>query len=214
MSSLAARSIVLVGLMGTGKSTVAARVASTLGWTCIDVDALIEARTGRAISDIFAADGEAAFRALEADVATDVLGDGVLGDAAVTGQRPTGAVVALGGGAVLTPSIRDRLADCDAVVWLHAQPAVLARRLAGDTSRPLLAGDPLGNLTRLAAERAAAYEAAAHVIVDVDGLPFDAITERVARHAPVPAGRPAAGAAQAAPTAPTDRNGPVRGVRP
>ena len=173
------RRIALVGMMGTGKSTVAARVASTLGWTCIDVDALIEARTGRAISDIFATDGEAAFRALEADVATDVLGDGVLGDAAVTGQRPTGAVVALGGGAVLTPSTRDRLADCDAVVWLHAQPAVLARRLAGDTSRPLLAGDPLARLAALAAEREGIYRIVATHDIDVSELGLDDVVTRI-----------------------------------
>lgn len=173
------RRIALVGMMGTGKSTVAARVASTLGWTCIDVDALIEARTGRAISDIFATDGEAAFRALEADVVADVLGDGVLGDAAVTGQRPTGAVVALGGGAVLTPSTRDRLADCDAVVWLHAEPAVLARRLAGDTSRPLLAGDPLARLAALAAEREGIYRIVATHDIDVSELGLDDVVTRI-----------------------------------
>ena len=173
------RRIALVGMMGTGKSTVAARVASTLGWTCIDVDALIEARTGRAISDIFATDGEAAFRALEADVVADVLGDGVLGDAAVTGQRPTGAVIALGGGAVLTPSTRDRLADCDAVVWLHAEPAVLAGRLAGDTSRPLLAGDPLKRLAALAGEREGIYRSVATHDIDVSELGLDDVVTRI-----------------------------------
>lgn len=169
------RRIALVGMMGTGKSTLAARVAATLGWTCIDVDALIEARTGRAISDIFATDGEAVFRVLEADVVADVLGDGFLGN----GPRPVGAVVALGGGAVLTPSTRDRVADCDAVVWLHAQPAVLARRLAGDASRPLLAGDPLARLAALAAEREGIYRSVATHDIDVSELGLDDVVTRI-----------------------------------
>lgn len=169
------RRIALVGMMGTGKSTVAARVASRLGWTCIDVDALIEARTGRAISDIFATDGEAAFRALEAAAVADVLGDGFLGN----GQGPAGAVVALGGGAVLTPSTRDRLADCDAVVWLHAEPAVLAGRLAGDTSRPLLAGDPLKRLAALAGEREGIYRSVATHDIDVSELGLDDVVTRI-----------------------------------
>lgn len=173
------RRIALVGMMGTGKSTVAARVASTLGWTCIDVDALIESRTARAISDIFATDGEAAFRALEADVVADVLGDGVLGDTGDAGRRPPGCVVALGGGAVLTASTRDRLADCDAVVWLHAEPAVLARRLAGDTSRPLLAGDPLARLVALAGERDGVYRSVATHDIDVSELTLDDVVARI-----------------------------------
>jgi shikimate kinase len=168
------RRIALVGMMGTGKSTVAVRVAAALGWTCIDVDAVIESRSGRAISDIFAVDGEAAFRVLEADVVAEVLGE-----RAVAGQQPIGCLVALGGGAVLTPSTRDRLADCDAVVWLHAEPAVLAGRLAGDTSRPLLEGDPLARLAALAAEREDIYRRVATHDIDVAGLTLDEVVARV-----------------------------------
>ena len=168
------RRIALVGMMGTGKSTVAARVAATLGWTCIDVDAVIEARTARAISDIFATDGEAAFRAIEADVVADVLGG-----QDVTRRGCVGCVVALGGGAVLTPSNRERLADCDAVVWLHAEPAVLARRLAGDASRPLLAGDPLARLVALAGEREGIYRSVATHDIDVAELGIDDVVARI-----------------------------------
>ena len=168
------RRIALVGMMGTGKSTVAARVAATLGWTCIDVDAVIEVRTARAISDIFATDGEAAFRAIEADVVADVLGG-----QDVTRRGSVGCVVALGGGAVLTPSNRERLADCDAVVWLHAEPAVLARRLAGDASRPLLAGDPLARLVALAGEREGIYRSVATHDIDVAELGIDDVVARI-----------------------------------
>jgi shikimate kinase len=168
------RRIALVGMMGTGKSTVAARVAATLGWTCIDVDAVIEARTARAISDIFATDGEAAFRAIEADIVADGLGG-----QDVTRRGSVGCVVALGGGAVLTPSNRERLADCDAVVWLHAEPAVLARRLAGDASRPLLAGDPLARLVALAGERESIYRSVATHDIDVAELGIDDVVARI-----------------------------------
>lgn len=168
------RRIALVGMMGTGKSTVAARVAAALGWECIDVDAVIEARTARTISDIFAADGEAAFRALEADVVADVLGG-----RDVTRRGAAGCVVALGGGAVLTQSTRERLADCEAVVWLHAAPNVLARRLAGDTSRPLLADDPLARLVALAGERDGIYRSVATHDIDVAELGLDEVVARI-----------------------------------
>jgi shikimate kinase len=178
------RRIALVGMMGTGKSTVAVRVAAALGWTCIDVDAVIESRSGRAISDIFAVDGEAAFRALEADVAADVLRDHSADEHSadehgVVDRHSAGCVVALGGGAVLTPSTRDRLADCDAVVWLHAEPALLAGRLAADTSRPLLGSDRLERLAVLAAQREGIYRRVATHDIDVGGLTVDEVVARV-----------------------------------
>jgi shikimate kinase len=173
------RRIALVGMMGTGKSTVAVRVAAALGWTCIDVDAVIESRSGRAISDIFAVDGEAAFRALEADVVADVLRDHSADEHSADDRHSAGCVVALGGGAVLTPSTRDRLADCDAVVWLHAEPAVLAGRLAGDTSRPLLGSDRLARLAVLAAQREGIYRSVATHDIDVGGLTVDEVVARV-----------------------------------
>jgi shikimate kinase len=88
-------------------------------------------------------------------------------------------VSALGGGAVLTPSNRERLADCDAVVWLHAEPAVLARRLAGDASRPLLAGDPLARLVALAGERESIYRSVATHDIDVAELGIDDVVARI-----------------------------------
>lgn len=166
-SDAGARRIVLVGMMGTGKSSVAARVAGALHRECIDVDVLIESRHGRSIGSIFADDGEPAFRAIEAGVVGEVL------------AAPGDVVVALGGGAVLTPSSRSLLAECEVVVWLRATPAVLARRLAGDATRPLLAGDPLTRLVALSAERDDLYRSVATHVVDVDDLSVDEVVARI-----------------------------------
>jgi shikimate kinase len=180
--------LVLVGLMGAGKTSVGRRLAKKLGLRHVDLDHAVERAAGCTIPEIFAAHGEAAFRDREHELLVELL----------AGDRPL--VLSTGGGAVLRDDNRVAMRARATVVWLRARPETLLARVGDGAGRPLLAGDPLGNLTRLASERSAAYEAAAHVIVDVDGLPFDTITDRVARHAPA-AGRPAE---------PTD---PVGGVR-
>lgn len=158
--------VALVGMMGTGKSSVAAGVAAALHWKAVDVDSEIEVQVGRSIAEIFASEGESGFRGLEAaivDLVFDRWGD---------------CVVALGGGAVLTESTRNRLGECSAVVWLHAEPAVLARRLSGDASRPLLEGDPLARLARLEAlsrEREDLYRSVATHDIDVNELGVDEV---------------------------------------
>lgn len=174
-----ARRIALVGMMGTGKSSVAARVATTLHWDSVDVDALIEQRRGRSIADIFAAEGEAAFRALEADVVAEVLTPSRVDVHAVRRDAGRDVIVALGGGAVTTPSNRERLGECDAVVWLRAEPTVLARRLADDSSRPLLAGDPLGRLVALSHERDGLYREVATHDLDVSERTLDEVVDAV-----------------------------------
>ncbi|HLN61798.1 MAG TPA: shikimate kinase [Symbiobacteriaceae bacterium] len=159
--------IVLVGMMASGKSTVGRLLAETLGRPFIDTDGAIVANAGQTIPEIFAAEGEAGFRAREAAVI-----------AAVAARD--GCVVATGGGAVLDPANREALRRTGLVFWLDVPTADLYARAKaqGLAERPLLAGaDPLGTLTARADERAGAYAAAAHYRVDAGGLaPAAAVT--------------------------------------
>src|SRR3990172_8967969 len=135
--------IVLTGFSGSGKSAVARLVAERLGWDVVDTDSLVEQAAGRPIADIFARDGEARFRELEAEAVRQ----------ACARER---AVVSAGGGATLRPDSRRPLADGGFVVCLEARPgAVLQRLREGEAAeRPLLAGpDPLSRIRELKAAR-------------------------------------------------------------
>jgi shikimate kinase len=167
------RHVVLVGLPGSGKSAVGAAVAALLGRDFRDADDVIVARTGRPIADIFARDGEAAFRAMEAGVVAELL-------------ETEPMVVALGGGAVLDASTRERLAG-QHVVWLRAPVDVLLGRLdpAEQAARPLLAGAAPARLAELADARAELYAGVATVVVDVAGLGIDEVAAAVAAGLPV-----------------------------
>lgn len=148
--------VVLVGLSGTGKSSVGRRIAARLDRPFVDADTAIEERARRTVREIFATDGEPAFRELEAEVMADLL---------ATDDR---SVIAAGGGAVVTEATRKLLREPDVfVVWLTATPEFLASRLSEKPHRPLLDADPVGTLTRLAAERDAWYADVADVTVDV-----------------------------------------------
>jgi shikimate kinase len=150
------RNLVLIGMSGAGKSRVGRLVAERLRWRFVDTDAEIERRTGRAVPEIFAAEGEARFRALEHDVVARV-------------TRRSGAVIATGGGAILDPANRDALFTSNLVVCLQASPEQIARRLAHSRERrPLLEGDdPLGAIRALQERRAPLY-ALAHCTVTTD----------------------------------------------
>jgi shikimate kinase len=162
--------IALVGLSGSGKSTVAPLVANRceIG-AFVDLDRVVEERVGRSVDEIFRTDGEAAFRRLEADALADALAG-----------SPT--VIATGGGVVLDHANRQLLRGSAAVVWLRATPGQLAARLA-DTheARPLLSGDAEFALHRLAEEREALYSEVADVVIDVDGVDPVSVAEEVAR---------------------------------
>ena len=121
------RNLALIGFMGSGKTTAAGTIAGKLGWRAVDADAEIEREAGRSITEIFATDGEPTFRALEERVCLRLL-------------HQTGVVVALGGGAVTSPLIRERLRDGSFTVLLDVSPQTAWRRIeqtAGD--RPLAA---------------------------------------------------------------------------
>ena len=148
--------LVLVGLMGTGKSTVGRRVAATLGRPFLDSDELIEQATGRTVRQIWRTDGESAFRVLETDALRGALAS----------EPP--AVIAAAGGVVLSAANRDALNDADAtVVWLSADPEVLINRATRGVHRPLLDDDPEAALRAMAVERADLYRAVADVTIDV-----------------------------------------------
>ena len=133
-----AKHLALVGLPGSGKSTIGRQVARQGGWVFVDADHAIEERLGCSIKDYFAQHGEAAFREIEAQVLRTLL------------QAPQPTVIATGGGAVLKPENRVALREGCTVFYLHATPEDIARRLRGDTVRPLLQGvDALQRLQAL-----------------------------------------------------------------
>ena len=146
--------LVLVGLSGSGKSTVGRLVAGRLGLAVRDTDRLIEQRTSDSVAALFATRGEAAFRDLEEQAVADVC------------AQP--CVAAMGGGAVLRPANRARMRCGNLVVWLDTPAAILASRLARHThgeERPLLRGNLDERMAVLWVERRAAYAAASHVRV-------------------------------------------------
>jgi len=158
---------VLIGMMGAGKTTLGRRLARRLSRPFIDSDQQIEARTGRTVREIFEADGEPAFRALETEALADAL------------DTASPSIVAAAGGTVLAEVNRQRMRDHGTVIWLRADPSELAERVRNGTHRPLLAADPEATLHRLAAERAALYTELADHIVDTTGREPDEIVDEL-----------------------------------
>ncbi len=147
--------VVLIGLPGSGKSTIGRRLAKALDLGLLDTDAAIEKSTGRTIAEIFASDGEAEFRRIEADVVHEALAthDGVL---------------SLGGGAVTTAAVREALAG-HTVIYLEISAAEGVRRTGGATVRPLLAGsDRAEKFKALMAERIPLYREVATLRVNTN----------------------------------------------
>jgi len=172
--------IYLVGLMGSGKSTVGRRLANALAARFVDADEALVATAGKPIARVFAEDGEAAFRALEERTVAAI----------VDSARAAGVdvVVALGGGAVLSAATRRRLGQTGFTLWLRAPPDELARRTmtefgAGAEERPLLSG--LGREGRIARfdellrARGPLYEAVADLVVDTGGREAGAVVGQV-----------------------------------
>jgi shikimate kinase len=157
--------MVVVGLPGAGKTSAGRRASRRLDVPFADSDSLIEARAGASISDLFAVQGEDAFRAIEAEVIIDALTtfDGVL---------------ALGGGAVTTPAVLDALRESGVtVVHMVTTLASALARVGDGSSRPLLRADPAGRLAVLQQERTPLYESVATVDVRSGGRPISMIVD-------------------------------------
>ncbi len=152
--------VVLIGLRGTGKSTVAQHLAARLAWPWFDADAEIEARAGKSIARIFAEDGEPAFRDLESDVVREL-------------AARDSCILALGGGAVVRSENRRAIGPASRVVWLTATPPTLWGRLRSDertaTGRPnLSAAGGINEIIATLDAREPIYRACAHLIVDTE----------------------------------------------
>ena len=146
--------LILVGLPGSGKSTVGRQLARRLDLSFADSDHVIEERIGCPIRDYFAREGEEAFRDVEESVLAEL-------------TRSDVGVIATGGGAVLRPANRRRLRESGHVVYLRSSAEQLIRRLRHDRNRPLLqVDDPLGRLRSLYAERDPLYREAAHFVIE------------------------------------------------
>jgi 3-dehydroquinate synthase len=165
------RTIWLVGMMGAGKSTLGPALARALRREFVDADAEIERRAGRAVAELFASEGEPAFRARERAAQDELCG--------------SGAVVALGGGAIAQPGAAERLAASGTVVYLRARPETLLARLGDAAARPLLAGlapaARRGRLEALLAERKPAYETARIALDTDEGSPQQLVAELARR---------------------------------
>ncbi|CAN5739798.1 shikimate kinase [soil metagenome] len=160
--------VVVVGLMGSGKTTVGREVAQRLGRPLVDVDDVIHERTGLTVAELWERGGEAAYRPLERDVVVHVL----------TVEGPD--VLAMPGGAIDEDLVRAALDVGDVyVVWLRADPRLLAERVGSSHHRPLVGEDPLPVLERQAAERSSAYEAVADLVLDVEDRDPDQLAAAV-----------------------------------
>jgi shikimate kinase len=166
--------IILVGLPGSGKSTVGVAVAERLGRTFLDFDVEIERREGRSVAEIFAEKGEPYFRKLERRLTEEL---------AVTGNM----IVAPGGGWAADPEVVAMVRPPAKLVYLKVWPAIAIARLGQQTAkRPLLwKADPKAELTKLLDARRAAYTSADHV-VDTDALSLERVIDKVAELAGVP----------------------------
>ncbi len=164
------KNIVLIGFMGSGKTSVGLRLSYRLRMPVEDTDKMIETREGRAISDIFARDGEEAFRNMETALLEDI---------SIRNYR---RIVSVGGGTPVREENRMLLKKCGTVVYLRAKAETIYERLKNDTTRPLLqCENPLERITELLAARKEAYESCADIIVDVDALQMEDILEQISK---------------------------------
>lgn len=162
------RRVALMGMMGSGKSTIGRLLAQQTGWPYHDNDVLVEGASRAQARELLAERGEAALRQAESEAL------------AVGLNQPEPCIIAVAGGTILDAANRDRLAGA-LVVWLRARPEALARRARGAAHRPWLETDAAGWMRRTLLEREPLYEAVADLVVDTDGRrPEAAVADIVA----------------------------------
>ena len=166
VADVSKRNIILVGFMGTGKTTVGKRLARKLGMEFLDMDCVIEERQGKKISAIFAEEGEPFFRSLERSLVQEL-------------AARQGMVIAAGGGIVLNADNITDYSRTGLVVCLTATPEVILERVSRSNHRPLLEGDEkLKRIREILEKRQALYDAIPHQI-DTTSLPLEAVADRI-----------------------------------
>lgn len=165
------KNIILVGYMGCGKTTVGKSIAEATKYTFADTDEMIVAQQGRSISDIFAQDGEPAFRDMETALLVKML----------TEKNDT-CVISTGGGMPVQKENRNLLRQLGTVVYLRVKPETVYERIKGDTMRPLLqCENPMERIREMIKSRNPAYEEAAELVIDVDDLTQREVAEQIIR---------------------------------
>lgn len=155
--------IILVGFMGTGKTTIGRMLARSLGYPMVDTDQLIEESQGQSIPEIFAGHGEEAFRKLETATLS------AFSDA-------SHQVISTGGGIIVTPENRPLLKSLGYVVWLRTSPREILNRTSRNRNRPLLdTPNPMATITALLEERTPLYRESSHLSIETDHLNFEEI---------------------------------------
>ncbi|MCK8825293.1 shikimate kinase [Fuchsiella alkaliacetigena] len=158
--------IVLIGFMGSGKSTVGQELAARLDLEFVDSDQLLVEKAGQQITEIFAQHGEAHFRSLEKEVVAEL-------------AQQEGLVIATGGGVVLDSDNIERLQKQGTLVLLQAEPEVILDRVK-DSDRPLLdVADPLAEIKKLLSTRESYYQAAADYVIDTSQLEVEEVVEKI-----------------------------------
>ena len=169
--------VLLIGMMGAGKSTTGRLLADRLGWLYLDSDDEIERQTGRTVPQIWKEEGEPAFRREESRVLAE----------ACESTQPT--VISVAGGAVLDLENRALIRRSGLAVWLRADVSTLATRVGSGAGRPLLEKGPAAAMAQLSAERAPVYAELADLVFDVDRMSppqvVDAIVAAVREGTPV-----------------------------
>ncbi len=172
------RNLILIGMMGSGKSTVGKRLALLLGRPFVDADTMLEQRCGVPVSTIFELEGEAGFRRREAQLISELV-------------QPSGCVLATGGGAVLDPASRALMHRDGFVVYLQAGVADLWHRLRRDRGRPLLrTSDPRARIEALVAHRDPLYRETAHLVITTGRQPVERAVADIAAALPDDLRRP------------------------
>lgn len=162
------KSVVLIGFMGCGKSTIGTRLSWKLRIPMEDTDKSIERMEGISISEIFATKGEEAFRDMETALLEKIAG------------RKSLNIISVGGGTPVRPINRKLLKRCGMVFYFRLKPETVYERIKGDTTRPLLqCEDPMEKIRSLMESRKQAYEEAADIVIDVDDLSVDQVVGKV-----------------------------------
>ncbi len=165
------KNIILIGYMGCGKTTVGKNLARICGYTFLDTDEWIEQQQGRSISEIFATDGEEAFRVMETQCIRTLID-----------EKLNGYVISTGGGMPVREINRKLLKKLGKVIYLSVKPETVYERIKGDTKRPLLqCEDPLAKIRDMIAMRAPAYRDGADYTVRVDTLKQHTVALKIKR---------------------------------